>query len=668
MASKEIKGQIEDLRRRIRRHDHLYYVLNKPAISDQEYDSLYRKLKDLEDKNPELITKDSPTQRVGGSPLKEFATVKHIDPMMSLDNTYSADEIRQFDQRVRKAIKGEDVEYVVELKYDGVSISLTYENGIWTRGATRGDGTEGDDVTNNLKTIRSIPLSFSEDVKKVPSLIEVRGEVYMTRKGLDEINREKEKSGEEPFANPRNAAAGSLKLLDPNIVSKRHLGIFVWGVGHYEGMDFKKHTEVLEYLKDAGFKVNPHRKLCKDIEEAIGYCDSWEPKRGKLEFDIDGMVLKVNDLDQRKRLGMTSKSPRWSIAYKFPAEKALTEVKDIIIQVGRTGAITPVAILEPVHLSGTTVSRATLHNFDEIERLDVKIGDRVYVEKSGEIIPKVLSVAIEKRTGHEKAFPLPTKCPVCGSKLVRDEDEVAIRCENVGCPAQIKETVLHFASRDAMDIENMGEAIVNQLVDKGLIKDYGDIYRLKPEDVKRLERMAEKSANNLIAAIEKSKPNGLNKLIYGLGIRHVGERVAWVLANHFGSIDNLHAATMEELTGIKEIGPVVAGSIYNFFKSKENLNVLKKLKDAGLKMSQEPRKAAGGALEGKSIVVTGTLKGYTRSGIEDLIRKLGGNPSSSISKNTDFLVAGEEAGSKLDKAKVLGVKILTEEGFNKLIA
>jgi DNA ligase (NAD+) len=665
MTVKDVRKEMEELRRKIRRHDHLYYVLNKPSLSDHEYDALYRKLKDLEDARPEFVTKDSPTQRVGGKPLKEFGTVKHMAPMLSMDNTYSPDEIRQFDSRVRKNLKGEDVEYVVELKFDGVSISLTYEKGIWATGATRGDGVEGDDVTNNLKTIKSIPLSFSEDIKDPPDIIEVRGEVYMTRKGFDEINRQKKMAAEELFANPRNAAAGSLKLLDPNVVAKRHLDIYVWGAGHYEGKEFKTQTELLDYLKDAGFKVNPHYKLCRTIDEVIDYCNSWEPKRGSLEFDIDGMVLKVNDFGQRDSLGMTSKSPRWAIAYKFPAEKALTEVKDIIIQVGRTGAITPVAILEPVHLSGSTVSRATLHNFDEIERLDVRIGDKVYVEKSGEIIPKVLSVAKEKRTGHEKAFPIPRKCPVCGSKLVRDEDEVAVRCENVGCQAQIKEAVLHFASRDAMDIENMGEAIADQLVDKGLIKDYGDIYGLKFEDVKRLDRMAEKSASNLIQAIEKSKANDLNKLIFGLGIRHVGEHVAWVLANHFGSIDKLAGAAIEELTRINEIGPVVADSIHNFFKSKENMKVIEKLKAAGLRMSQKIEKAKG-VLSGKTIVVTGALKTCSRSDIEGLIRKLGGNPSSSISKNTDFLVAGEEAGSKLDKAKALGVKVITEEEFNKL--
>ncbi len=667
MSARDVKGEIEKLRRLIRHHDYLYHVLDKPEISDQEYDNLYRKLKDLEDDNPELLTPDSPTQRVGGEPVKGFPMVNHIVPMMSLDNTYSADEIRQFDERVKKNLKGEKVEYVVELKFDGVSISLLYKNGRLSLGATRGDGVNGDDVSNNLKTIRSIPLVFREEAGIVPESIEIRGEVYMTRKALSEINREKEKKGEGLFANPRNAAAGSLKLLDPSIVAKRKLNIYIWGVGYYKRTDFKTHVEVLEYLKEAGFRVNPYYKLCSNVEEVTEYCNLWEKKRDKLEFEIDGMVLKVNNLAQREKLGMTTKSPRWAIAYKFPAEKALTEVKDIIVQVGRTGAITPVAILKPVHLSGTTVSRATLHNFDEIERLDVKIGDKVYVEKSGEIIPKVLSVAKDKRRGREKPLRIPTECPVCGSKLARDLGEVAIRCENVGCPAQIKEAILHFASRNAMDIEGMGDAITNQLVDKALIKDYGDIYYLKFNDVKNLERMAEKSAQNLMDAIQNSKVNDLNRLIYALGIRHVGEHAAWVLAGHFGSIEKIQDASIEELTKVNEIGPVMAESIYGFFHNKENLKILKKLKETGLRMSSAKIKTKGGRLDGKSVVITGTLKSLTRAEAEEAVRKLGGNPSSSVSKNTSFLILGEEPGSKLDKALALGVKIITEEEFKKIV-
>ena len=667
MQKDSIKKEIEALREKIREHDDLYYVLNKPVISDQEYDRLYRRLKELEDARPELIVPDSPTQRVGGHPAENFAVVKHIVPMMSMENTYSAGELKEFDERVRKNLKGEECEYVVELKFDGVSISLLYENGCWVRGATRGDGTEGDDVSNNLKTIRSIPLKFNESVKKVPLRSELRGEVYMTKDVFESINREKEKAGEEPFKNPRNAAAGSLKLLDPRIVAKRRLNVFIWGLGYCEGMDFVKHTDLLEYLKEAGFRVNPHFKLCKKIEDVIEFCDSWEGEREKLEFEIDGMVVKVNDLKQRQMLGSTSKSPRWAIAYKFPAEKALTEIENIVIQVGRTGTITPVAILKPVHLSGSTVSRATLHNFDEIERLDVKIGDKVYVEKSGEIIPKVLSVAKEKRTGKEKSFPLPKVCPACASRLHFAPDEVALRCENAGCPAQIKERILHFASRDAMDIEGMGAAITDQLVDKGLIKDCADIYYLKIDGIKKLDRMAEKSAANLLNAIEKSKSNDLNRLIYALGIRHVGEHSAWVLADHFGSIGKLSGAGVDELTRISEIGPVMAESINNFFSNKENLRILKRLSETDIKMSRSGIEAwGGGVLKGKTVVITGTLKNYSRSRAEELVRRLGGNPSSSVSKNTYFVVAGEEPGSKIDKAKTLGVKIIDEEEFRKI--
>ncbi len=664
---KGIEKEISALRGAIKRHDKLYYVLNKAEISDQEYDKLYKRLRDLEEKHPELITPDSPTQRVGGEPIKEFTTVKHLLPMMSLDNTYSSHEVRQFDERVRKALKGEAVEYVVELKFDGVSASLLYEDGIWKRGATRGDGARGDDVTANLKTIRSIPFELNCEADGLPKLLEVRGEVYMTKKALWDINREKERNGEEPFANPRNAAAGSLKLLDPKMVAKRHLDIFVWGIGHCEGRKFKTHVDVLEYLNKGGFKVNPHYKLCRSIDEVIEYCDSWEPKKDKLDFEVDGMVIKVNNIAQHETLGCTSKSPRWAIAYKFPAEKALTEVLDIIIGVGRTGVITPVAILKPVHLSGTMVQRATLHNFDEIERLGVKIGDKVYVEKSGEIIPKVLSVATEMRTGKERFFIIPAKCPACGTKLIKLPEEVAIRCENIGCPAQIKESILHFASRNAMDIENMGEAIVNQLVDKGLIKDYSDIYNLKIEGIMTLDRMAQKSAKNLIEAIERSKSNDLNRLIYGLGIRHVGENSAWVLAEHFGSIDKLKSAGVGALTEIREIGPVMAESIAAFFNNVENLKTLEKLAKAMHGIKPHEHNAEPGKLSGKIIVVTGALKSYSRSEIEGIIRKLGGNPSSSVSKNTDYLVYGEDAGSKLDKAKDLGVKVISEAEFKDLI-
>lgn len=662
-----IEEKIKNLRETIRYHDSLYYVQNKPEIPDQEYDKLYRQLKSLEDAHPEFVTADSPTQRVGGKPIEGFSVVRHMVPMLSMDNTYSAQELREFDERVSKNLKSEKYEYVVELKFDGVSISLLYEDGVWVRAATRGDGVKGDDVSNNLKTIRSIPLSFKENVKKAPKVVEVRGEVYMTKGSFAQINQEKERAGEELFANPRNAAAGSLKLLDPRIVARRRLNIYIWGIGYCAGMDFKTHTDVLQYLKEGGFRVNPHFKLCKNMEEVIEYCNSWETKRGKLDFNIDGMVIKVNDRRQADSLGVTTKSPRWEISYKFPAEKALTTIEDIIIQVGRTGTITPVAVLNPVHLSGTTVSRATLHNFDEIKRLDVKIGDRVYVEKSGEIIPKVLSVAKEKRTGKERQFGLPSLCPACGSKLHQVPDEVAIRCENAGCRAQIKERVLHFASRNAMDIEGLGEAVVNQLVEKTMVKDYGDIYNLELNDIKSLERMAVKSATNLINAIANSKYSDLNRLIYALGIRHVGQHAAWVLADNFGSIKKLSKASVDELTNVHEIGTVMAESINNFFNKKENIIILKKLAEAGIRMTAPVLKEKGGKLEGKAIVITGSLKDFSRSEAQRLIRKLGGNPSSSVSKSTDFLIAGEEPGSKFDKAKALGIKIINEDEFKRIV-
>jgi DNA ligase (NAD+) len=661
------RKEIESLKKAIRRHDRLYYVEDHPEISDREYDALYRRLSDLESAYPELAAEDSPTRRVGGEPAKGFEVVRHISPMTSLDNTYSADEIREFDERVRKKARAGGVEYVVELKFDGVSISLLYERGRWVRGATRGDGISGDDVTLNLKTIRSIPLVLEEAAGRMPDRIEVRGEVYMTRKSLEEINSGKEASGEEPFANPRNAAAGSLKLLDSKIVAKRRLDMYVWGAGFCSGVTFRTHAELLDYLKECGFRVNPHHKVCATIDEVIKYCDSWQAKRGSLAFEVDGMVIKVNDLSLREELGFTAKSPRWAIAYKFPAEKAVTRVEDITVQVGRTGTLTPVAILKPVRLSGTTVSRATLHNFDEIERLGVGIGDTVCVEKSGEIIPKILNVVDGKRASGRKTFRVPSECPVCGSKLTRSPEEVALRCANVGCPAQIKETIRHFASRGAMDIEGMGEATVEQLVDKEIVKDYGDIYHLAVDDVLRLDRMADKSARNLIEAIEKSKTRGLDRLIYALGIRHVGERSAWLLAEHFASIEKLKLASTEDLVAVREIGPVVADSIHAFFRNSENIRILEKLKKASVVMDLKPLKGAVRKLEGKTIVVTGALKSYSRPEIEGLIRSLGGNASSSVSRNTDLLVCGAEAGSKLDKARALGVKVITEEEFRKML-
>ncbi|MDP8230836.1 MAG: NAD-dependent DNA ligase LigA [Candidatus Gorgyraea atricola] len=674
---KDIEQKIKKLRQIIDHHDRRYYVENKPEVSDQEYDRLMKELEKLERAHPGLVTPDSPTQRVSGEVLAGFETVSHREPMLSMDNTYSADEIREFDKRVKKNLEVDKLDYVVELKIDGVSVSFLYEKGRFIQGATRGDGFKGDNATINLKTIRSLPLSIA--AKKSPDLFEARGEVYMPRKSFDKINKEKEKIGEDLFANPRNAAAGSLKLLDSSMVAKRHLSMWIYGVGYVEGTGFKTQSEALSFLKDAGFRINPYIKKCHTIEDVISYCDTWEKKKDSLGYDIDGMVIKVDSFSCQKALGQTSKSPRWMIAYKFPAERKETVLKDIVVQVGRTGTLTPVAMLKPVELSGSTVARATLHNQDEIMRKDVRIGDHVIIEKAGEIIPQVVEALKKKRTGKEKKFSMPSRCPACNSKVESVEGEVALRCENLSCPAQLKERVKHFASRQAMDIEGMGEAIVNQLVDKELIEDYGDIYSLKLDKVTDLERMADKSASNLISAIEKSKTNELNRLVFGLGIRHVGVRAAWILASRFNSLDKIASLETEELEAINEIGPVMARSICSFFRSRENRKVIEKLKKAGVSLvTSDPirkSKISYGAgkgqgtrlLEGKTFVITGSLEKYSRQEIEELILKLGGNASSSVSKKTDFLVAGKEAGSKFDKAKKLGVKIINEEEFRKLI-
>ena len=666
MDKPDVKKQIEKLRDSIRSNDHKYFAKNKPEITDFEYDRLYRELKGLEEKFPEFVTPDSPTRRVSEKPLSGFCHVRHAISMLSMDNTYSHQELRDFDKRMRKNLGKEKYEYTVEFKIDGVSVSLRYENGDFTVGATRGDGVTGDDVTQNLKTIKSIPLRVSSAKKKPPALLEVRGEVFMPKGRFAKLNSEREKRGDELFANPRNASAGSLKLLDSRVTAGRCLDIFIWGLTQCEGRDFEKHDESLDYLRALGLKVIPHVKRCKNIGEAIEYCDEWQKKREKLDYEIDGMVVKINTLAQQKKLGRTAKSPRWMIAYKFPAEKALTKLIDVRIQVGRTGAVTPVAILKPVHISGSTVSRATLHNFDEIHRLDVKINDMVYVEKSGEIIPKILSVAREKRTGAEKTIRVPLKCPSCGAPLYKEESEVALRCNNIACPASIKQKILHFASRNAMDIEGLGISLVEQLVESRMVRNYADLYFLKFEDIKKLERFAEKSAKNVIDAIEKSKSRDLARLIFALGIQHVGQKAAWTLAAKFGSLTKLAKESRESLTAVNEIGPVMAESIVNFMKNRKNREVLEELEKANVK-AEMPKSARRAVLKGKTFVITGALKSYTRQGAEELIRSLGGNTSSGVSKNTDFLVLGEEHGSKLEKARKLGIKTINENEFKKMI-
>lgn len=666
---KDIEKKISSLRDLINYHDRRYYVENKPEISDHEYDRLMYELKKLEGEHPGLITPDSPTQRVSGEVLEGFKSVGHKVPMLSMDNTYSEVEIKEFDKRVRKNLKVDRTDYVVELKIDGVSISLLYEKGIFIQGATRGDGFKGDDITVNLKTIRSLPLSINlEDEAKIPRLFESRGEVYMPRRAFNEINREKEKRGEELFANPRNAAAGSLKLLDSSLVAKRGLDIWMYGIGYISEPLFMTQYEALDFLRKVGFRTNPHIKKCASIKEVIDYCKEWEDKKKSLDYDIDGMVIKVDSFSYQKDLGETSKSPRWMIAYKFPAERKETILEDIIVQVGRTGTLTPVARLRPVELSGSVVSRATLHNQDEITRKDIRIGDRVIIEKAGEIIPQVVGVLKNKRTGREKKFIMPKRCPICGSAVERIEGEVALRCENLRCPDQLKERVIHFASREAMDIEGMGEAIVAQLVDRKIIEDYGDLYYLKHDELSGLERMADKSASNLIKAIEASKSNSLNRLVYGLGIRHVGVRAAWVLSVRFKSLDRIVRAETEELESINEIGPIVARSIFNFFRTKENRKVIEKLRRAGVNIKLEEGSIVRGSnVEGKTFVITGSLEDITRQEAEEAVRRNGGNASSTVTQRTDFLIVGKQPGSKLDKARRLGIKIINEAEFRKML-
>ncbi|HOM27819.1 MAG TPA: NAD-dependent DNA ligase LigA, partial [bacterium] len=578
--AKTPKERIEELVKLINYYNYMYYVENNPVISDYEYDKLYKELVELEKKYPEYKLPDSPTQKVGGQPLREFKTIEHKIPMLSMDNTYSEEELIEFDAKIKRMADVKEVDYVVELKYDGVAVSLHYEDGEFILGVTRGDGFRGDDITENLKTVKTLPLKI-----KYKESIEVRGEVYMRKDDFEKLNRERKEKGEVLFANPRNATAGSLKLLDPKLVAQRNLQIFIYQGFLNNGPN--THWEVLNFLKEIGFPVSPYRKCCKNIEKVIEYCNEWREKRFTLPYNIDGMVVKVNSLDLQRTLGTTTKSPRWAVAYKFPAEQVSTIVKDVIVQVGRTGTLTPVAILEPVFVSGTTVSRATLHNFDEIKRLGVKIGDRVFVEKSGEIIPKVVKVIPEARTGKEKDIPVPETCPVCGSRVVKDIQEVAIRCPNIRCPAQVKERIIHFTSRDAMDIEGLGEKWVNILVDKGLLSDYGDIYYLKYDDLIKLERMGDKSVKNLLEAIDKSKTRPFSNLIYALGIRHIGVHASEILSDEFNSIDELKNATIEKLSSISEIGPIMAESIVDFFSNEENLKVIEKLRKAGVKMEKE---------------------------------------------------------------------------------
>jgi DNA ligase (NAD+) len=668
MTLAQARKEIERLRRLIRYHDHKYYVENAPEISDAEYDRLYRALKDLEAQFPQLITPNSPTQRIAEKPLTGFRVVRHRQPMLSMDNTYSAEELREFDRRIKRFLSVPSVAYLVELKLDGVSVSLTYQDGQFVQGASRGDGERGDDITANLKVLRTLPLIL--DAPKgdlIPRWMEVRGEVIMPRPAFEALNRQRAKEGEPLFANPRNAAAGSLKQLDPRIVAQRGLTLFCYGVGAVEGRTFSTQKEVLEFLKACGFPVNPHDRLCQGIEEVIAYCDVWDEKRKQLDYDTDGMVVKVNDLDQQRRLGVTAKSPRYMIAYKFPAERAITQLLDIRVQVGRTGTLTPVAHLKPVLLAGTTVSHASLHNQDEIRRKDIRIGDWVVIEKAGEIIPQVVEVVRSKRSGKERSFAMPTRCPACGGKVYRDEEEVAVRCGNLDCPAQLKERIIHFAQRTAMDIEGLGDALAEQCVARGLVKDVGDLYRLKESDLVSLERMGKKSAQKLLAHIEASKDRPLARLIFALGIRHVGSATAEALARHFGSMDRLMEATHATLMDLPEVGPVVADSIIQFFQSPANRAVLQKLKTAGLKWKEEAPTLISRRLEGQTVVFTGELSRWKRHEAEGLVRAHGGEVGSSVTRKTTLVVVGANPGSKYEKAKALGVRTVDEMEFQKML-
>jgi DNA ligase (NAD+) len=662
--AENMQKRIKKLRDQIRRHDYLYYVLNQPEISDRQYDRLFAELKELEQSHPELITPDSPTQRVSGQPLEGFASVRHTIPMLSMDNTYNADELKAFDERIRKQLGSEDYDYVVELKFDGLAVSLRYENGRLVTAATRGDGEVGDDVTANVRTIRAVPLALL-DGGKMPRVLEVRGEVYMPTKSFIELNKQRAQTGEPVFANPRNAAAGSLKLLDARITAARNLSFFAYSAGEVSEPLAQTHYGTLQKFRQFGLPVNPHNAKARDIEQVIDICFSWSEKRLTLDYKTDGMVIKINRFDQRDALGATGRAPRWCISYKFAAERAQTTIESIDVQVGKTGILTPVANLTPVQLAGTTVKRASLHNFDEIKRLGVGAHSAVVIEKAGEIIPQVVNVVQTKATINVVPFSEPKTCPICGSPVV--QDGVYIRCMNPNCVGQLKERLRYFAGRDQMDIENLGPALIEQLVESGLVKNFADLYKLQKSDLMTLERMGEKSADNVIAAIEKSKTRPLWRLVTGLGIRHIGGQSADILAQYFGSLDALMAADIETLQTVEQIGPKIAESVYEYFRNPANRAVIDQLLSTGVRPEQPKKTRRVGKLAGKTIVVTGILEKFTRPQVEQAIKQAGGKPSSSVSKKTDFVLAGKEPGSKLDKARQLGVQVIDEKQFLEML-
>ncbi|OEF99464.1 DNA ligase (NAD(+)) LigA [Vulcanibacillus modesticaldus] len=662
MDKQQIKQRIEELRKNIEKYNYEYYVLDRPTISDYQFDLLMKELIELEEKHPEFITPDSPSQKVGGEPLDHFDKVEHQIPLLSLSNAFNENDLYDFDRRVRQAVPGHDINYMVELKIDGLAVSLRYENGIFVRGATRGDGVIGEDITQNLKTIRSLPLRLKE-----PVTIEVRGEVFLPKKEFERINAQRKEKGEQLFANPRNAAAGSLRQLDPKIAAERALDIFLYGIGTVEGIELSSHSEGLNYLEKLGLKVNKERHLFDNIEDVIEYVKVWTDKRPNLPYEIDGMVIKVDSYEIQNKMGVTAKSPRWAIAYKFPAEEAITILEDIEVNVGRTGVITPTAILKPISLAGTIVKRASLHNEDMIREKGLMLGDHVIVKKAGDIIPEVVAVLKEKRTGKETIFQMPTNCPACNSQLVRIEGEVALRCINPNCPAQILEGIIHFVSRDAMNIEGLGEKVVAQLFGKGLIHSVADLYSLTKEDLLPLERMGEKSTQNLLEALERSKGNSLEKLIFGLGIRHVGAKAAKVLAIRYKTMKNLMEAKEEDLVAIDEIGPKMANSIVTFFSKPEVKEIIQKLEKYGINMVFKGVHFEGNNKDSifsdKTIVLTGTLQQMTRNEAAERLEALGAKVTNSVTKKTDLLIVGDKAGSKLKKAQSLGIRILSEEEF-----
>ena len=662
--------RLQELRAAIERHNYRYYVLDQPEISDAAYDRLFRELETLERAHPDHITPDSPTQRVGAQPATEFPSVQHRVPMLSLANAFGHEEFAEFDGRVKRALglpAEDEVEYVCELKIDGLSISLTYEDGELRTGATRGNGVEGEDITQNVRTIRAIPLHLRRDTPDdLSGTLELRGEIYLSRTEFDRLNSEREAHDEAPLANPRNAAAGAVRQLDPRETARRKLSIFCYAIGAPGNLQFSSQQALLEFLRAAGLPVNPHIRLAHGVAEVLAFCDHWEQARSTLRYDIDGVVVKVNSFEAQRRLGFVSRSPRWAIAYKYAPEQAETQVRNIVVQVGRTGALTPVAEMEPVTLAGSVVSRATLHNEDEIRRKDVRIGDRVIIQKAGEVIPEVVRVLLEARSGEERAFEMPNECPVCQAAVVRPEGEAVARCSGIACPAQLKQRIIHFVSRGALDIQGVGPALVEQLVDGGLVANPADLFKLTVDALSPLERMGAKSAENVVAALQAAKHPPLSRLLFGFGIRYVGETIADILAQHFGGLQGLAQASEEELLAVPGIGPQIANSVYIFFRQQQTRELLQELHDLGI-MPHSPLPVAGGAFTGKTFVFTGTLS-IPREDAERRVRALGGKTTSSVSKGTDYVVIGEKAGSKADKARKLGVTMLTEEEFEALMA